>query len=344
VKLVFNIYFCKNELFDTYKSLFMAIIRNKDLLQSYVITTAKYDFSTYEKRIIYRIIELLQHYTEGQKLNEKQKINLDLFGDAHIEMPIAYFLKDEQDKHHSEIKKALSSLEAKKMTYEDDKSWQIIRLIEKPIINKYSSLVSFRLNTLIYNAFLNFSKGYRKYELKIAMQFESVYAMRFYELMSGQKQPITYSIDNLKEMFQIQEKYERVNDFKKYVLDIAIRELDKCSPYTFTYKMNKTGRSFTSVTFYPKYQPQFRDPELEKKDLQKQISPAWDLSKNTLDYLINSFDFTQKEIKQNIDLLKQAQAEIENFINFMSQVKPRANRAKNPKGYLINSIKKELKR
>jgi len=68
------------------------------------------------------------------------------------------------------------------------------------------------------------------------------------------------------------------------------------------------------------------------------------LSKNTLDYLKNGFDFTQKEIKQNIDLLKQAQGEIENFINFMSQVKPRANRAKNPKGYLINSIKKELKK
>jgi len=59
--------------------------------------------------------------------------------------------------------------------------------------------------------------------------------------------------------------------------------------------------------------------------------------------LKNGFDFTQKEIKQNIDLLKQAQSEIDNFINFMSQVKPRANRAKNPKGYLINSIKKELK-
>jgi len=320
----------------------MSIIRNKDLLQSYVITTAKYDFSTYEKRIIYRIVELLQYHTEGKKLSEKQKIDLNLFGDAHIEMPISCFLKDEQDKHHSEIKKALSSLEAKKMTYEDDATWQIIRLIEKPIINKYSSLVSFRLNTMIYNAFLDFSKGYRKYELKIAMQFESVYAMRFYELMSGQKQPITYNIENLKEMFQIQDKYERVNDFKKYVLDIAIRELNRCSPYTFTYKMNKTGRSFTSVTFFPKYQPQFRDSDLEKKHLQKQVSPGWELSRNTLDYLKNGFDFTTKEIKQNIDLLKQAQEEIENFINFLSQVKPRANRAKNPKGYLINSIKLEL--
>jgi len=37
---------------------------------------------------------------------------------------------------------------------------------------------------------MNFAKGYRKYELQTAMEFESVYAMRFYELLSGQKTPL----------------------------------------------------------------------------------------------------------------------------------------------------------
>jgi len=322
----------------------MAIVNNKDLIQSYIITTAKYDFSVPEKRIIYRIIESLQHLVQGKELNKQYKIKDNLFGDYKFEMPIAAFLKDKETKNYKEVKRAFINLRNKIIEYEDENSWRPIGIIERPKIDKYNSIVTFELDHLVYTALLDFSKGYRKYELTTAMQFESIYAMRFYELISGQKQPITYSIENLKEMFQIQEKYERVNDFKKYVLDIAIRELDKCSPYTFTYKMNKTGRSFTSVTFYPKYQPQFRDSELEKKDLQKQVSPTWDLSKNTLDYLKNGFDFTQKEVKQNIDLLKQAESEIENFINFMSQVKPRANRAKNPKGYLINSIKKELKK
>jgi len=320
----------------------MAIVNNKDLIQSYIITTAKYDFSVPEKRIIYRIIESLQHLVQGKELNKQYKISDNLFGDYRFEMPISAFLKDKETKNYKEIKRAFISLRNKIIEYEDENSWRPIGVIEKPQIDKYNSIVTFELDHLVYNALLDFSKGYRKYELTTAMQFESVYAMRFYELMSNQKSPITYSIKILKEMFLIQDKYERVNDFKKYVLDIAIRELDKCSPYTFTYKMNKTGRSFTSVTFYPKYQPQFRDSELEKKDLQKRTSPAWDLSKNTLDYLKNGFAFTTKEIKQNIDLLKQAENSMENFINFLSQIKPRANRAKNPKGYLINSIKKEL--
>lgn len=39
--------------------------------------------------------------------------------------------------------------------------------------------------------------------------------MRFYELLSGQKIPIRYSIDHLKKIFQINAKNERVNDLKK---------------------------------------------------------------------------------------------------------------------------------
>jgi len=319
----------------------MAKTNNRDIIQSYILTTAKYDFSVYEKRILYRLIELNQELLEGKKISNGCKISTTLFGNKEYTLPIKLFLKDEKDDNYKEVKKALNRLKNKEITYEDNNVWASLTIIAFPKIIKYSDTVTFTVDGMINNALLNFSKGYRKYELTTAMQFESIYAMRFYELLSGQKQTITYSIENIKEMFQIQDKYERVNDFKKYVLDIAVRELDKCSPYTFSYKMNKTGRSFTSVTLHPKYQPQFRDSELEKKDLQKQTSPTWDLPKNTLDYLRNGFDFTTKEIKQNIDLFKQAHNSLD-FINFLSQVKPRANRAKNPKGYLINSIKKEL--
>lgn len=46
------------------------IINNKQVFQSYVLTTAKYDFSPYEKRIMYRLIELAQKEIEGIKLKD----------------------------------------------------------------------------------------------------------------------------------------------------------------------------------------------------------------------------------------------------------------------------------
>lgn len=322
----------------------MAKIANKDILQSYILTTAKYDFSVYEKRFLYRLVELAQSEMEGLIFkNDCRKIDHDLFGFTKVTLPIASMLKDEDDKNHIQVKKALQSLQKKLITYEDDNVWESISIIGFPVIKKFASTISCTLHPKIWDCILNFSKGYRKFELQTAMQFDSIYSMRFYELMSEQKTPLEYKIEDFKNILQLQNKYKQINDFIKRVVEPAKKELDSKSPYSFTYSIIKEGRQYKNIRFYPIYQPKFRDSDLDKKDLQKQVSPAWDLPKNTLDYLKNGFQFTTKEIKQNIDLLKQAQNEMENFINFMSQVKPRANRASNPKGYLINSIKKELK-
>lgn len=319
----------------------MAKVNNKDVLQSYILTTAKYEFSVYEKRILYRIVELLQEHTEGRKLNDKYKVTSDLFGDTEISIPISAFLKDEEDKNHYQVKKALSDLESKKIIYEDDKIWQILRVIQAPKLNKYDSFVEFRLDGKMYDAFLDFSKGYRKYELVTAMQFDSVYAMRFYELLSGQKRPLTYTIDALKAMFSISEKYERVNDLRKKVLDVAKKELDKCSPYTFDYEFIKTGRAFTSITFYPKYQPKYRDINLEQKSLQKQVSLSWDLPKNIVDYLKHNFEFTTDGIKNNIDLFKDAHTQLD-LIQFLAGIKGKVRDSGNPQGYVIGAIRKQI--
>lgn len=53
--------------------------------------------------------------------------------------------------------------------------------------------------------------------------------MRFYELLSNQKSPLTYSVIQLKEMFCVADKYERINDFIRYVVEAAKKELDEVS-------------------------------------------------------------------------------------------------------------------
>lgn len=59
----------------------MAKIANKDILQSYILTTAKYDFSVNEKRFLYRLVELAQSEMEGLKFKDDcKKIEHDLFG------------------------------------------------------------------------------------------------------------------------------------------------------------------------------------------------------------------------------------------------------------------------
>ena len=46
-------------------------INNKDVIQSYIMTTAKYDFSADEKRILLRLVETWQYLLEGKELKGK---------------------------------------------------------------------------------------------------------------------------------------------------------------------------------------------------------------------------------------------------------------------------------
>lgn len=318
-------------------------INNKDLIQSYILTTAKYDYSVYEKRILYRLIELFQQITKGQKLNERVVVTKDLFDVSIVTMPISYFLNGEEDKNHIRIKKAIESLESKKFTYEDDKTWEIIRILSEPKIDKYKENASFRINPKIVQAFADFSKGFSKYELTTAMQFESIYSMRFYELLSNQKTAINYSIENLKIMFQIENKYKLTADFIKYVIEPAKKELTEKAPFTFEYKTIKQGRKITSIRFYPIAQSDKRDKNIEAKRLQKRTSPSWELERITINYLKENYIFSIEEIQNNIELFKEAQNKEEfDLLYFLSENKVKASNKKNPKGWIINAIKKQL--
>ena len=318
-------------------------INNKEILQSYILTTAKYDFSVYEKRILYRLVELNQHLIEGQKLNDKIVLDNNQAGDISYTLPISLFLKDDDKNNHKEVKKALESLKRKELTYQDDDTWASLTIIANPKISRYKETVTFTVDKMINDAFLDFSKGFKKYELKTAMEFESVYSMRFYELLSNQKTPINYSVEYLKEMFSLSDKYKLTADFIRYVIEPAKKELDKCSPYTFHYEKIKTGRKITGIRFIPIHQPQFEDESLKKQKAMKQMSNRWFIPKNIEDYLKYNYEFTDKELNNNLSLFESLYNHLseEELLDFLVELKAQSviYEIKNLKAYLIGSLK-----
>jgi hypothetical protein len=54
-----------------------------------------------------------------------------------------------------------------------------------------------------------------------------------------------------------------------------------------------------------------RDPDLEVKDLRKQVSIMFDLDKLVIDYLKQQYLFSTTEIKNNINLLKEADTRLD---------------------------------
>lgn len=336
------------DLFNVFNVLYMSGIidinkENKEIIQSYILTAAKYDFSVYEKRILYRIIELMSEYTKGKKLNCQYHIQESLFGDVDIQMPTSAFLKDEKDQNYSIVKKALMDLNLKRVQFVDEerKKWYLFNIIERPVAHMKQGFVSFRIHPIMAAAFMDFSMGHRKFELKTSMQFESVYAMRFYELMSGQSTHITFGIDKLKEMFKLENKYKQVNDFIKRVIIPAKEELDKYSPFSFEYKINKEGKKYKSITFYPVNIPKNQDPDIIKFNALKQQSLRWSISKEIENYIKDNFGITTKELELHKELLEIANKQLD-LLGLLTEKKRYISEAKSPMGYIVAMLRERV--
>lgn len=318
-------------------------ITNKNVIQSYLITSAKYNFSAPEKRILYRIIEIAQKDISGKKLDDSYSISTTLFEDTLITIPVKDLLLNKKGNNHSEIKKALTSLRNKTIEYEADSFWKLIGIIEKPKFDRYQMTATFEIQPEIWQAILSFAKGkgHSKYELEVAMSFQSVYAMRFFELFSNNKKPQTLRIDTLKERFGIADKYKnRPAGFIEKVIDVAKRELDEKSAYSFNYTPIKEGRKIALITFVPTYIKENDNDEKIKNALQKQASLRFQFSKDFIKYL-NSLGFTNQGVKNNLALFKEFNKNADLY-GFLTTIKRNSEEANNPQGYIIGAMRTYL--
>jgi plasmid replication initiation protein len=95
------------------------------------------------------------------------------------------------------------------------------------------------------------SKEFTKYKLKHVARFESVYSIRLYELLvqwssAGERE---IEVEWLKNQFQVDDKYSRLGDLKKRVIDPAVAEINEHSNLWVTYGQRKLGRTVTHFQF-----------------------------------------------------------------------------------------------
>jgi len=94
------------------------------------------------------------------------------------------------------------------------------------------------------------SRNFTKYGLANVMMFKSNYSIRFYEMFkkwAGNKQVV--EVEWIKEKFELQGKYKNIGDLKKWVIDIAMREINDFSDITASYTQIKRGRTVTGFKF-----------------------------------------------------------------------------------------------
>lgn len=102
------------------------------------------------------------------------------------------------------------------------------------------------------------SVDFTRFGLKDIAQMTSIYSIRIYELLKmadGQQKSnqakTVYQINKqeMREMFELGTKYKAHKDFKKRVLDVAMREINQLTPLNIELEQIKKGRSIHAFKF-----------------------------------------------------------------------------------------------
>lgn len=218
------------------------------------ITTARYELSLIEKRIVYQMIKEIRSKfvlsDDGQRT---------LFDNMVLQIKPSLILKAGTRKE--EVKAALKSLRLRSFEYDNgvDEDSLEHHWLEVGFINYgewREDLVEIEVSKKILPFFVELSKEYTEFSLTIAMSLRSKWSQRFYELCSKWKHAGGFKVkyQELRDMLVLNEKYSKPAAFKLKIIDVAHKELkalydEGVSDLYFEYTIKKNSRSFDSFSF-----------------------------------------------------------------------------------------------
>ena len=106
---------------------------------------------------------------------------------------------------------------------------------------------------------LGLQERYTQYQLENILAMKSVYAIRIYELLMKEQMTrfipadgvsVILAIKTIREACDCETKYEKISQFKSKVIDIAVKEICRCTSYTVSYECLKKGRSIEAFRFH----------------------------------------------------------------------------------------------
>jgi len=113
-------------------------------------------------------------------------------------------------------------------------------------------------------------RDFTKYKLEDVRLFKASYSIRLYELFvkwEGNSKEI--SLAWLKGIFMLSDKYQRVGDLKKCILDVAVEEINQYSDMEVSYEQVKRGRNVVGFLF--KYKIKKKKLKAPRRPTKKQI-------------------------------------------------------------------------
>jgi len=186
-----------------------------------------------------------------------------------------YNLDNKSDKY-KQFNEALNHLFNRQITYtiEDEEHgtmWVTARLIVNKIENK-KGLIGLKFSDEI-NQLIKCDRDFLEYKLKQTIGITSPNSVRIYEMLlyslkttPNKALKKEYPINEIKQKLGLTDKYPRFCDFRKYVLEVAKKQINKHTDIKIDYEVRKLGRTPESIIFTAKFKPNAERFELEQEE------------------------------------------------------------------------------
>lgn len=192
------------------------------LSQSNALTQSRYDFSRIEKNVVYHIIQKVrQDYVEGT-------MQRDLFENMYVYINVADLVRVTDKDHTKEARAALRSLRHKDIEIEDEKgNWLNVGFINYAKFDAKANRYEVEVSKEIMPHLVELAQCFTSYSLTVAISLKSKYSQRIYELCCQYRERGVFFLDQerLRKVMKLENKYPQNQDFKRFVLDVAYKEL-----------------------------------------------------------------------------------------------------------------------
>lgn len=237
------------------------VVKDNALIQ------ASYTLGLAEQRLI--LLAILEARETGQGIDHNSLLRV------HAHAYAEHFHIDKGNSYEV-IKDASKGLFDRYVTYHDknpktgnDRSFHC-RWVDKIGYEKATGMVYMRFTADVVPLITRLEEQFTSYELEQISQLGSGYAIRLYELLvqwrSVGKTPI-FELEQFRQQLGVEEKkYSRMSDFKKYVLDFSVNQINEHTDITVKYEQHKQGRIITGFTFKFKVKAETRKAIEPKRD------------------------------------------------------------------------------
>ena len=166
--------------------------------------------------------------------------------------------------NYQQLREATADMGSRMFEIDNEQIYRQLWMFQRVDYVKGQGCIEIELSRLIRPYLFELKDNFTSYQLHSALKLSSKYAKRIYQLASQWKdigETKLYDLSQFKEMLKLKdphgkepEQFERISDFKKFVLDIAVRQINEHTDLHISYVLIKRGRAFQRIRFYVKTQ------------------------------------------------------------------------------------------